>query len=1376
MKSVATKFLLPVTVISVVLCVFLLCRGHASAERQTMRLLHEQASMALEFDLAIRDYVGREIRPCMEQYVDEDEFIPETMSTSFVARRIFESVRERFPDYIIKFSSDDARNPANAAGVDELRMIEYFNDHPDVDRWTGAVYLDGNEYLAHFSARRMKESCLHCHGEPENAPASLLARYGATAGFHRPVGEIVALDTIAVPMTSAKAASLAETAGQSVAMIVGFALLLVSVVITFRLVVGRRLRLIAAHFRRIAEQPESARIVPVQMDSRDEIGVLAGSFNALALRLREAHACLERRVAQRTEQLEQVNQGLQREIKQRERAETARRDRLDRVWRQHSAIVQLASEQALVAGDFEQAVKRITEVACDALQLERGGVWLFDEQRRRLRCVDLFVRSQRQHAHGGIVHVAEHPSYFTALETRRAVDARNARSDPRTRDFTEGYLIPAGITSVLDSAIRVSGELVGVVRLEHVGEPRTWTDDMTTFAGELADQAAQALMSRDRKMAERRLRAISDQRRELEHVVNHSPAVAFLRRAEEGFPVEYVSDNIRQFGYSPDQLLSRELLYRDLVHPDDITRIAAEVDQHAESGREDFCQQYRIVTAGGDARWVEDRTWIRRDAAGRVTHYQGIVLDITARVHADEALRLDETRLEAMLELNQMTRASIQELSDFALEQAVRLTSSEIGYLAFVEDDESVLAIHSWSKNAMDQCRIADKQFTYSVEETGLWGEAIRQRRPVITNDYDAPNPLKRGCPEGHVPIKRHLSVPVFDGKRIVALAGVGNKDRDYDEADVRQLTLLLDGVWKIIRRTRAEEELEAERRQLVSMFDGLDEPVYVADPETHELMYMNAAARNQWGDGVGRKCYEALQGLSAPCPFCTNDRLFGEDSTAAYIWEFHNRRNARWYRCIDRAIRWSDGRMVRFEMAIDVTDRKRAEEQLRHDALHDTLTGLANRSLLLERVKTCVARHARDPEYRFALLFVDLDRFKVINDSLGHAAGDHLLVSVAERLRDCLRATDAVARLEDQTIARVGGDEFVVLLDGLRDHADAPRVAQRLLDEITRPVVLGDQELFISASIGIAPCNKDYRAADEILRDADTAMYRAKEGGKARYAVFDHRMHARAMERLRLENDLRRALDQRQLSLQYQPIVSVYSNEVVGFEALLRWQHPDDGAISPAKFVPIAEETGLIVPIGRWVLQEACGQLCRWRQRYPLASAFSISVNVSKRQIIEPRFIDEIKETLRENHLTAEDLAVEITESVVTESPKSVAPVLEELRTMGISLHMDDFGTGESSLSCLHHYPISVLKIDREFISSMQDSEDYAAVVNAIIALAHHMGLRVVAEGVETGEQMNQVIMMNCDYCQGYYFAPPLDVPQVDALIAADAKLLRSA
>ena len=432
------------------------------------------------------------------------------------------------------------------------------------------------------------------------------------------------------------------------------------------------------------------------------------------------------------------------------------------------------------------------------------------------------------------------------------------------------------------------------------------------------------------------------------------------------------------------------------------------------------------------------------------------------------------------------------------------------------------------------------------------------------------------------------------------------------------------------------------------------------------------------------------------------------------------------------------------------------SREHFRHAAFHDALTGLPNRALLLDHLRLAIERARRHTDHLFAILFIDLDRFKNINDSLGHGIGDHLLIALARRLEGCLRPTD--------TVARLGGDEFAILLDGLDGEHEAVTVAERIQGELMQPFNLGGHEVYTSASIGITLSATGYDQPEHVLRDADTAMYRAKENGKARHELFDMVMHARAVAVLRLENDLRREVERNEFLVYYQPIIALETNRITGFEALLRWQHPERGLISPAEFIPLAEETGLIFEIGRWVLNEACRQTQQWQQLGP--RQLKISVNLSSKQFSLPNLIDQIKETLTATQLDPHCLELEITESVVMENAEAAATMLKQLRALGVHLSIDDFGTGYSSLSYLHRFPVSTLKIDRSFIGRMGAAGENSEIVRTIITLANNLGMQVIAEGIETEAQLAQLRALKCAYGQGYLFSRPVDAEQATALL----------
>jgi diguanylate cyclase (GGDEF)-like protein/PAS domain S-box-containing protein len=450
--------------------------------------------------------------------------------------------------------------------------------------------------------------------------------------------------------------------------------------------------------------------------------------------------------------------------------------------------------------------------------------------------------------------------------------------------------------------------------------------------------------------------------------------------------------------------------------------------------------------------------------------------------------------------------------------------------------------------------------------------------------------------------------------------------------------------------------------------------------------------------------------------------------------------------------------------VARDVTSKRRAEialrdreERSRHEALHDPLTRLPNRLLFMDRLEMEVI-HTRQAsgESRFAVLCLDLDRFKNINDSLGHSAGDRLLIDFSRRLHECIGPED--------TLARLGGDEFAILLRSIHDASDAIRVADRVLSLLKQPFSLRGQDVYVPTSVGIALSASGYERPEDVLRDADTAMYRAKRRGKGRYELFDAGMHAEAVALLTLENDLRRAIERGEFQVYYQPVIALTTGEITGFEALLRWNHPARGVVLPGEFIGCAEETGLIVPIGEWVLREACLQMQRWHVKYPNSGKLSISVNLSGKQFSHPALIGK---ALRDSALAPSSLKLEITESVIMEDPLAASKLLEQLQRDEVQSYVDDFGTGYSSLSYLHRFPMSALKIDRSFVTNIGPGGENAAIVQTIVTLAHNLGMSVIAEGVETAAQLDLLRQMGCEFGQGFYFSRPVAAPVAEAMIA---------
>ena len=445
-----------------------------------------------------------------------------------------------------------------------------------------------------------------------------------------------------------------------------------------------------------------------------------------------------------------------------------------------------------------------------------------------------------------------------------------------------------------------------------------------------------------------------------------------------------------------------------------------------------------------------------------------------------------------------------------------------------------------------------------------------------------------------------------------------------------------------------------------------------------------------------------------------------------------------------------------------EITERKRFEDQLLHQAFHDHLTGLPNRALFMDRLEHALAR-AKRPGETLAVLFLDLDNFKVINDSLGHRAGDQLLVTMAERLQGCVRPGD--------TVSRLGGDEFTVLLENISGIADAIRVAQRIAEQSLTLYSLHDRQVAVTASIGIALGAPEDVSADDLVRNADTAMYEAKRRGRARFEVFNPKMTIRARERLETEIALQRAVERGEFVLHYQPIIQLATDRVVELEALVRWDHPAGGLLTPGGFLPVAGEAGRVRGVGDWVLRRACRQLLKWQRQYPAAAGeppLRMSVNLSTRQFLQSSLVADIDRVLGQTGLDPHSLKLEITESVVMEDAAGATETLRGLRDLGITLAIDDFGTGYSSLTYLKRFDVDTLKIDRQFMAGVPDDPDHTAIVNAVIAIARTLGIKVIAEGIETREQLEHLRSSGCDYAQGMLLGPPLPEAEIEELLAA--------
>jgi diguanylate cyclase (GGDEF)-like protein/PAS domain S-box-containing protein len=708
------------------------------------------------------------------------------------------------------------------------------------------------------------------------------------------------------------------------------------------------------------------------------------------------------------------------------------------------------------------------------------------------------------------------------------------------------------------------------------------------------------------------------------------------------------------------------------------------------------------------------------------------------------------------------------------VEAGVYLTHAEEGFLSLLDDQSGQLYLRAVKNIDQEKSKLIHLPVSDS-----LVGTVVRTLKPLRMTQKTEGSQLKVST--GFL-VNSFLHVPILSKGKALGVLSIDNRKikhsftevdesmltslADYAAVAIENANLYLQAQQEITERKRIEQELRTSEERYALAVQGANDGIWDWDLNTGQIYYSPrwksmlgfkdeeiSNSPNEWFNRIHPEDIEQtkldisahLKGVTSH--FENEHRMLHKDGTY------------RWVVTRGVAIWNKDGYTHRMAGSqSDITDRKVAEQRLLYDAFHDALTGLPNRALFMDRLGIAVERAKRREKYVFAVLFMDLDRFKDVNDSLGHMVGDVILVSTSKMLKSGLRPTD--------TVARLGGDEFVILLEEITDINDATLVADRTQKELGSSIKLNDRVIFSSASIGIVLSTTGYNRPEDVLRDADIAMYRAKANGKARYEIFDPAMRDKIIERLALEFELRKALENQELQVFYQPIVSLDDGRMIGFEALVRWNHPAHGLLYPPDFIHLAEETGLIIPLDRWVMREACRQLHEWQQELPNLPPLTVNVNMSGKQIGQPDLIDQVQLILKETGLEPSCLKVEITESAFMENNELTTDLFTRLHAIGVQVQIDDFGTGYTSLSYLSHFPINALKIDQSFVNGLTAGGNYSKIVNAIVMLTHGLGIGVIAEGVETESQLAQLQELGCEYGQGFLVSVPLDSNQVRLLL----------
>jgi len=764
-----------------------------------------------------------------------------------------------------------------------------------------------------------------------------------------------------------------------------------------------------------------------------------------------------------------------------------------------------------------------------------------------------------------------------------------------------------------------------------------------------------------------------------------------------------------------------------LVHPEDLPGMQASVLESART-LETWNWEWRITTASGRQKWLQAIGQPAAQPDGAIL-WHTVILDVSDRKRAEKQL---------------------QDLTN-RLELAAR--SAHIGIWEWNVINNRLI----WDARMYELYGIRPEDFseTFEAWEAGIHPEDLATFRQAIAQalngEEDFDSEFRVLWPDGTVRFVEAHAIVQRDGAGSPrSMIGVNwdITDRKQAETQLKDLTERLGlaieaadmGIWEW---DLVKDRLHWDQRMFA---------LYNLQPDTFGNI------NQSWRSRVHPDDLPAVEAIQQSALRSSEHY----EAEFRIIWPGGTIRHIASYALVQRDAEGSPLRMVGANL--DISDRKQAEEQLIYRALHDGLTDLANRTLLTKRLELAIYKAQRSTHYHFAVLFLDLDQFKVINDSLGHLLGDELLQTIARKLQNMVRPTDLAARL--------GGDEFVILLEHVPDLQAAIHMAERLLQEFDSATTIDGHTVFITTSIGIVWGTQTYTEATDLLRDADIALYRAKAQGRRRYEIFDVEMHIQAVKRMTLEHDLRIALDQQQFVTYYQPIVDLNTSRLLGFEALIRWQHPTRGFVSPADFIPIAEETGLILSITQWVLQFACKQLVTWQQQFPQMKDLRVSINLSSRDLRQNNLVDIIQHILHQTQLSPHCLTLEITESILVENTEDAIDLLGQLRDLGIRISIDDFGTGYSSLNYLYNLPADYLKIDQSFVGNMQPGNKNYKIVQAVVGLSDQLQLAAIAEGIETAKQLEWLKALGCELGQGYLLSHPLPPEAVTTLLAAGRKI----
>jgi diguanylate cyclase (GGDEF)-like protein/PAS domain S-box-containing protein len=1010
------------------------------------------------------------------------------------------------------------------------------------------------------------------------------------------------------------------------------------------------------------------------------------------------------------------------DITEREEAERLVRDELQRTQTQLEVIGRIGQSAALLSGDIEAMALEITELAAFATGCERVNVWLFNDEETELRCIDLYERTPGRHSSGMILSEDDFGDEIAVIKASRYVAADDPLTDPRTRGYVEPYLKPQGITSMLDAVVQASGRHLGLLCFEHVNKAHSWTRDEIAFACQLADKIGIAVISLKRRQAEATTRTVE--------------RLAGIGSWEWDLVNDRMvwSDEVwRIFGRDRQDFPSSFANVLTIAHPDDIQQIqdalAATVERQIPHDIE-----FRITWPDGSERNIRTQGKITLDTAGRSVGITGTAQDITERKIAEAALRRRDALLHAVaISASEfVSESSLDEAMPKALELVCR--TLQVDRMTVLErpktDTEAPVLRYIWQGE--DVTFRLDKEF---FENPGLMSRAIVEwLAPLLKGEIVLSN-LRETTGDLKVMLdglgsQTVLVIPIMiDGKYWGQMGFEScTAERLWADFEIEILQTLGELIANSIRRERYVEEI-ANANRIVQ-----NSPTFLYRLRGEPSLPMLYVSQNITLFG-----HEPADLMASPHLYKTlihPDDFPTFSESLAHVFDGGNQRGVsefrlltsrgdyRWVENQFTPVRDAAGRLIELEgLLIDITERKAAEAKILHLARTDQLTGLANRATFMERLRLAFAASRRGAS-AFALLSLDIDRFKEINDTLGHPAGDQLLATVAERLQTSVRETDIVARL--------GGDEFAILQFDLNDGSDAGALAGKIRDALAMPVTLSGNVVRITASVGIATYGPEITTPGDMLAQADVALYRAKEEGRDQYRFHTEELDDRVRAQVAMTNDLAEAISRDEFALHYEPQLELCTGRNVGMQAVLRWHHPTRGLLMAQAFHAIAERSGASAAIGRWMIDRACEQMSRWRKAGNAPA--TVAVNISFAQIKNGKdFVRFVSETLAKRGVAPCELELDVTESVLAQAAMAQNDALEQLQKLGVRISIDDFGTKCSTFDYLNTYRVNRIKVSQPLIDAARNDADSAATMRAIVAMARELRIDVIAQGQGT-------------------------------------------